>query len=121
MASDGSWVTVPFLADSAADRTVFSAEVFRTLKLGSGGPGDLLRGVGGTVLSVHITARIRLLRETGGAVFFPGEYVAFTDAAALDMSVLGRDITNLFALIIDRPSDTVCLLGPGHRYVIVEA
>jgi hypothetical protein len=34
------------------------------------------------------------------------------------MSILGRDITNQFALIIDRPRDLVCLLGPGHRYSI---
>jgi hypothetical protein len=35
------------------------------------------------------------------------------------MSVLGRDILNLFALIVDRPQETVCLLGQRHRYAIV--
>jgi hypothetical protein len=34
------------------------------------------------------------------------------------MSVLGRDITNLFTLIVDRPRDGVCLLGSGHQYAI---
>jgi hypothetical protein len=34
------------------------------------------------------------------------------------MSVLGRDISNLFALIVDRPRDLVCLLGSGHHYSI---
>lgn len=34
------------------------------------------------------------------------------------MSVLGRDVTNLFALIVDRPGDLVCLLAKQHSYVI---
>jgi hypothetical protein len=34
------------------------------------------------------------------------------------MSVLGRDITNLFAVIVDRPGDAVCLVGQGHLYLI---
>ena len=37
------------------------------------------------------------------------------------MSVLGRDITNLLAVIIDRPHDVICLLGQRHRYMITEA
>jgi hypothetical protein len=34
------------------------------------------------------------------------------------MSVLGRDITNLFAAIVDRPRDLVVLLGQRHSYTI---
>ncbi len=34
------------------------------------------------------------------------------------MSVLGRDITDLFAAIVDRPGNVVCLLGQNHRYKI---
>ncbi|MBI2808427.1 MAG: hypothetical protein HYX68_25860 [Planctomycetes bacterium] len=59
-------------------------------------------------------------RSDGTSVSLHGEFAAFTDPAALDMSVLGRDITNLFAAIVDRPRDVVCLLGQKHRYVIVE-
>jgi hypothetical protein len=32
------------------------------------------------------------------------------------MSVLGRDIMDMFAVIVDRRSDVVALLGTGHRY-----
>ena len=35
---------------------------------------------------------------------------------ALDISVLGRDIIGLFAVIVDRPHDIVCLLRRRHRY-----
>jgi hypothetical protein len=37
---------------------------------------------------------------------------------ALDVSVLGRDLTSLFAVIVDRPHRVVCLLGQRHRYTI---
>jgi hypothetical protein len=36
----------------------------------------------------------------------------------LDMNVLGRDIAGLFAVIVDRPGNVVCLLGQRHRYII---
>ena len=37
---------------------------------------------------------------------------------ALDVCVLGRDITGMFAVIVDHPANTVCLLRGGHRYAI---
>ena len=42
-----------------------------------------------------------------------------TSQEQLEMSVLGRDITDLFALIVDRPRDLVCLIGQRHSYNIV--
>ena len=40
---------------------------------------------------------------------------------ALDISVLGRDITESFAVIVDQPGDVVSLLAQMHRYSIVQA
>lgn len=51
---------------------------------------------------------------------FRGQYAAVTNLEILDMSVLGRDITRLFAVIIDQPGDVVCLLGQWHHYTIVQ-
>lgn len=34
------------------------------------------------------------------------------------MSVLGRDVTGFFAVIIDRPNNLVCLLAQRHQYSI---
>jgi hypothetical protein len=118
-ARDGSWVQAPFLADSAADRTVFSVDVLRALGLPSLGGAGQLEGVGGRTASEVVETQIQMTRETGGTVLFKGQFAGLTDPDALDMSVLGRDITNLFALIVDRPQDIVCLLGQGHRYVIL--
>ena len=50
---------------------------------------------------------------------FRGQFTAVTDPETLDMSVLGRNITSLFAVIVDRPGDVVCLIGQRHRYVVV--
>jgi hypothetical protein len=41
-----------------------------------------------------------------------------TELEALDISVLGRDISGLFSVIVDQPNRVVCLLGPRHRYRI---
>jgi hypothetical protein len=113
------WVPVPFLVDVGADRTVFSAAVLRVLGVNSSPGKEMLAGVGGLAESVSITTKIRFKREDDTYVHFSADYAAFTNPAALDMSVLGRDITNLFAVIVDRPQDVVCLLGGTHRYQIV--
>ena len=118
-AADGSWVLAPFLADTAADRTVFSFDILRALGLPPVESTDHLEGVGGRAGSVVLATQIQMTRETGETVLFKGQFAAVTDPVALDMSVLGRDITNFFALIVDRPQDLVCLLGQGHRYLIV--
>ena len=117
-ASDGSWVKALFLVDTAADRTTFSAGTLKTLHLQSSTTPEQLSGVGGRASSVVFATEIRLTRDGGGKVLFRGHYAAVTELESLDMSVLGRDITNLFAVIVDRPGDVVCLLGHRHRYTI---
>ncbi|HMF12566.1 MAG TPA: aspartyl protease family protein [Gemmataceae bacterium] len=118
LAGDGNWIPVAFLIDPAADRTVVCGEILASLGLPLLSSPTRLEGVGGRAECALIDTQIRMIREAGATVVFKGQFAAFTDPAALDMSVLGRDITNLFALIIDRPQDQVCLLGKGHRYVI---
>jgi hypothetical protein len=44
-----------------------------------------------------------------------------TDASALDISVLGRDITDNFAVIVDRQKNAVYLLGQRHSYDITQS
>src|SRR5262245_36051165 len=118
LAEDGSWVKAPFLVDSAADRTVFSADVLEALHLQAIDSPDRLSGVGGVAASVVVETQIRLTHDQAGKAIFKGQFAGFTEVEALDMSVLGRDLLNLFALIIDRQGDTICLLGQGHSYTI---
>ena len=118
LGADGNWHPVTFLADSGADRTALCADDLQTLGLSPQSTGGGLAGLGGSTATVIIQARIRFIRDTGDAIFVTGTYPAFTDSATTDISILGRDITNQFALIIDRPQDVVCLLGQGHRYTV---
>jgi hypothetical protein len=50
-----------------------------------------------------------------------GRFSAMSGSEVIDMSVLGRDITNLFAVIADHPGNVVALVRPPHRYVIATA
>jgi hypothetical protein len=118
LAGDGSWVKAPFLVDTAADRTVFSLDVLEALSLEPITPSTQLVGVGGGTSSIVVETQIRLTRDGGSKVVFRGRYAAIMEKESLDMSLLGRDISNLFALIVDRPRDVVCLLGQQHTYLI---
>jgi predicted aspartyl protease len=119
-AHNGSWVECRMLLDVGADRTVLSCDVFRELGINSATATQSLEGVGGRAESVIVATQIRVQRENGSTILLNGPFAAFTDPAALDMSVLGRDVTNHFAVIVDRPQDVVCLIGGNHRYVIVD-
>ena len=79
-----------------------------------------LSGVGGMAASVIVETWLRLTREDAGKVMFRGQYAAVTELAALDISVLGRDITGLFAVIVDWPRNVVCLVGQRQRYIIAQ-
>jgi hypothetical protein len=121
LAVDGTSIQAEFLADTGADVTVLCAEVLRKLGLSSTVSQAQLAGVGGAAASVRVATAITLCRDDGGTAVFRGQFAAFTELEALDMSVLGRDIANLFALIVDRPRDLVCLLGSGHQYSITSS
>ena len=115
----GVWQAAEFLMDTGADRTVFSAPVLTALRLQPVASSHRLSGVGGMAEAVFVETQIRLSREGGGKVTFRGPYAAVTELEALDICVLGRDITRLFAVIVDHPGEMICLLGQGHHYTIV--
>ena len=120
LANDGSWVQAPFLVDTGADRTVLSAAILTALGLQSIVARDRLGGLGGIVDSVIVETQVRLTREEAGKVVFRGHYAAVTELESLDISVLGRDITGFFAVIVDRPDNVVCLVGQQHQYAIAQ-
>ncbi|QJX00129.1 pepsin/retropepsin-like aspartic protease family protein [Frigoriglobus tundricola] len=117
-AADGSWIECPFLIDTGADTTVLSAKVLYQL----GRPFALapvqLGGIGGGVETCEVHTTLRFERTDGTPADIKGAYSAFQVEDALEMSVLGYDVLHLFALIVDRPGDTVCLIHPPHRYTI---
>ena len=114
----GNWIPVPFLLDTGADRTVLAADVLFKLALPIDNSQEHISGLGGVVDSVVLETKIQLMRETGAPVLFSGRFAAVTEATALDISVLGRDITDNFAVIVDRPQDAVRLVSQRHSYSI---
>ena len=118
-ARDGSWVKAPLLLDTDVDRTVLSADILQALRFQPVVAENQLGGVGGVVPATVIETRMRLTRENNGKVMFRGQYAAVTAAEAFDMSVLGRDVTNLFTIIVDWPQRLICLLGQQHQYMII--
>jgi hypothetical protein len=80
-----------------------------------------LGGVGGMADCIEVTTQIQLARDDGGKAVFRGRYAAFTQLESLDMSVLGRDIMQMFAVIVDRAGGVVALVRPNHRYRIERA
>lgn len=120
LTGNGTWARAPFLLDTGADCTVLSEALLALLGLPTLAPQEGISGLGGGVPSVAVTTEIRLAREQGGHITFRGRFTAVTEREALDMSVLGRDITGQFAVIVDRPGDVICLLGQRHTYSIVQ-
>ncbi len=117
-AADGQWIKCQFLIDTGSDTTVLSPAVLRRL----GRPVVLapkqLLGVGGAVETWQVWTTLAFLRSDGQLAVIEGNYSAFQVEGALEMSVLGYDVLKLFAVIVDQPGNTVCLLVPPLRYVI---
>jgi hypothetical protein len=120
LAGDGSWKAVEFLVDIGADRTVLTAAMLLKLGLPLLAAAEGLSGLGGGADSVEVETRLHLPRETGAPVAFNSRFAAVADPLALDLCILGRDITDLFAAIIDCPGAVVCLLSQRHRYAIIQ-
>ncbi|MBY0523349.1 MAG: retroviral-like aspartic protease family protein [Gemmataceae bacterium] len=114
------WQVVHFLLDTGADRTLLHAETLQLLQLEHSPAAVHLGGVSGVAAPVLVETTLRLKREDGTKIVFPGKFLAATEPSPLDMSLLGRDIISLFALIVDQPGNVVSLVNQRHGYSIVE-
>jgi hypothetical protein len=116
--TDGSWVERLFLVDTGADRTVFDAALLTHLRVQAASSGERLSGLGGDAESVSVETEMRIRDEAGAAVLFRGRFAGVTDPEALDISILGRDITDLFTVVVDRSGDRVVLVRPPHSCLL---
>jgi hypothetical protein len=117
-AASGEWHGFEMLVDTGADRTVLSANVWKSLDPETSQPETKLAGIGGHVDAVRLRVKLALTRDDGQMVIFRTEVAACVDDELLDMSVLGRDIIDMFTLIADREGDVLALLGGNHSYSI---
>ncbi len=114
----GIWEPTPFLLDTGADCTVFSAAILDVLGFKTNAADHRLGGVGGVAESVQVTTKIQLRCDNGKTAVFRGQYAAFWELESLDMSVLGREIMDIFAVIVDRPNNVVTLIRQDHQYAV---
>jgi Aspartyl protease len=107
-----------FLVDTGADTTVFAAGFVQRLGLPCGLPpaGVGLAGVGGAQAYVLVRTTLTLYADDGSPARIQGEFAAFTDPAATDTSILGRDVLAHFDLIVSRRRNEVVLLATNHGY-----
>lgn len=121
LAADGPFHVETFLVDSCADRTVFSASLLAKLQCSPSqeSPGFALKGTGGDRAFVLASTVVEFTRIDGGPVHVRGDFAAFTDPAATDLSILGRDVLNLFDVIISRRRNEVLLVAGSHEYRVV--
>jgi predicted aspartyl protease len=110
-----------FLVDTGADFTVLSAELFRDCGLTSSESPKILGGIGGVVETAQVHVTIELLKDDGKPITVAIDCFAFAADKATDIPILGRDILNLFTLVVDKESNLVCLLHGRHRAVIQES
>jgi hypothetical protein len=78
-------------------------------------------GIGGDAGFVVVRTVLELRGQAGRPATIRGEFAAFTDPGAAELSILGRDVLDNFRLIVSRPDDEVLLLAGNHRYQIVGA
>lgn len=119
--ADGSRHSERFLVDTGADSTAFSAALLQKLQfLGNHAhPGYSLQGIGGSSAFVIVTTVIELTRDDGGPARIRGSFSAFTDPAATDLSILGRDVLANFDVITSRRRNEVLLLAGNHQYQVL--
>jgi len=119
--AEGQISVARFLVDSGADQTVFSNALLTALALPVTPPpaGYGLVGIGGAGAFVLVTTTLAFRHDAGGVARFRAQYAAFTDPAAVDMSILGRDILDYFDVILSRQRGELLLLSQNHRYQVV--
>jgi hypothetical protein len=112
-----------FLVDSGADQSVFSADLLRRLRLPTGAPpaGFGLHGISGRASFVVVRATLAFSEDSGRSVTVGGEFAAFTDPRATDLSILGRDVLDNFDVVISRRRGEVLLLASNHQYHVTPA
>ena len=115
--NSGDWLVGRFLVDTGADRTVLEAETAGQLNFNEVNPGRL-QGLEGVIDSVEIPTTIALLSDTGQILRFRGDYAAMLVSDAFQLNVLGRDILQSFAVIVDQPGQAVTLIRDAHQYVV---
>jgi hypothetical protein len=116
--ADGTFSEDDFLIDTGADRSVFGAGLLAKLGILTVTPSTeiALQGIGGNSAFVLLITVLELTRDDGGPAHIRGEFAAFNDPNASNLSILGRDVLYHIDVILSRRRNEVLLLAPNHQY-----
>jgi hypothetical protein len=117
---DGALRSDRFLIDPGADRSVLSATLLTKLGFTTRrtSPDFSLSGIGGASPFILVQTFVEFIRDDGGPARVRGEFAAFTDTSATDLSILGRDVLNNFDVILSNRRNEVLLLAGNHSYTV---
>jgi hypothetical protein len=116
----GMWVRLPFLVDSGSDTTFLDQSCLEQVGIDpSAAVKTEASGVGGVASHIEFPTQLRFRSKGEGTKIFVGVIGVFTDPAACDTPVLGRDVPDAFRVIIDRERDQILLLSAPHDYTVV--
>jgi hypothetical protein len=82
--------------------------------------GSTFVGVGGQSAFTEVDTVLELEAIDGSPLQVRGKYTAFTDPAATTYCILGRDVLNLFDLIVSLKRNEIWLLWQEHYYQILK-
>jgi hypothetical protein len=68
-----------------------------------------------------LTTKLELTRDDGIPAQVRGQFAAFTDPTATDLSILGRDVFIHFGVIVSHRRNDVLLLAADHQYRVEPA
>ncbi len=119
--TDGRWMSVTFLIDLGADGTYLPSEYIEDLGLqpDEAQTEDDVTGVGGQKIE-HIPYTTQLRFSNNDRRTFDLEIGVFTQAEALDVPILGRDVMNDFTLLCDFRANLVWLLDEAERTKLLQ-
>ena len=110
--ASGQSQAASFLVDSGADHTVFSADLLALLSLPTQAAcRDHLSGNRRHKSNCRCNDGLSDLRTDGGLATVRGQFAAFTDPNATDVSILGRDVLDHFDVIQSRRRNEGRIVG----------
>lgn len=114
----GGSVRVRFMVDTGADGSALTSADADELGIDPVESGGKLFGVAGDTAEVYVETVVRFVRDDGTTVAFRDRLSVLPPDSPFTLSVVGRNILNVFAVIVDRPGDAVTLVTGQHRYSI---
>jgi hypothetical protein len=120
-AADGPLEEDLFLVDIGADRTALIPSLADRLRSPATPSLEYdLRGISGAARFGLLFTALQLTTDDGKSVTLRGEFAVLTDPQASDVNIRGRDVLDLFDVIVSRPRNEVLLLLQRHTYQVVQ-